>query len=55
MHENLKWRFEDGSRVCEIYSKMLTEEQKNLRVEIAQDNLEIVSNDENLLLHYRND
>lgn len=37
-------------RVCaKFIPKLLTVEQKNLRLEIARDNLEMVNNDENLL------
>lgn len=38
------------TRVCaKFIPKLLTAEQKNLRFEIAQDNLEMVNNDENML------
>ena len=38
------------TRVCaKFVPKLLTEEQKNLRLEIAEDNLELMNNDENLI------
>ncbi len=38
------------SQVCvKFIPKLLTEEQKTRHAEIAQDNLEMINNDENLL------